>query len=69
MKLFLSGFSALSLLIFSCQAPSGQKNNGTQTDPLDISSQDSSVRPQSERFNQTKGSFKIACHCEKNRIS
>ena len=57
MKLFLSAFSVLSLLFFSCQTPASQKNNGTQTDPLDISSQDSSVRPQSDFYLYANGTW------------
>jgi putative endopeptidase len=57
MKLFLSVFSSLALIFFSCQTPADQKNNGTQPDPLDISSQDSSVRPQSDFYLFANGTW------------
>ncbi|HLA57185.1 MAG TPA: M13 family metallopeptidase [Puia sp.] len=57
MKMFLSVFFVASLIFFSCQTPADQKNNGAQPDPLDISSQDSSVRPQSDFYLFANGSW------------
>lgn len=57
MKSFLPVFSILSLIIISCQTPAGQKNNGARPDPLDISSQDSSVRPQSDFYLYANGTW------------
>jgi len=57
MKIIRIGFFALSLIFFSCQAPSDQKNNGIQSDPLDISSQDSAIRPQSNFYLFANGTW------------
>jgi putative endopeptidase len=57
MKLFLSVFFALTLIFFSCHTPADQKNNATLIDPLDISSQDSSVRPQSDFYLYANGNW------------
>jgi putative endopeptidase len=57
MRWDLSVFFALALIFFSCQTPSDQKNNGTRPDPLDISSQDSSVRPQSDFYLFANGTW------------
>ncbi len=56
MKLFLSVFSSLSLISFSCQTAE-QKNNDAQSDPLDISSRDSSIRPQSDFYLFANGTW------------
>jgi len=56
MKLFLSVFVVMMLVIFSCQTPAEQ-NNKTQSDPLDISSQDSSIRPQSDFYLYANGTW------------
>src|ERR1700690_2814952 len=57
MKLFLSVFFGISLILFSCQMSADQKNNATQPDPLDVSSQDSSVRPQSDFYLFANGTW------------
>jgi len=57
MKIIRIGFFALSLIFFSCQAPSDRKNIDTQSDPLDISSQDSLVRPQSDFYLFANGTW------------
>jgi putative endopeptidase len=57
MKLILPGLFAAALTFFSCQTASDQKNNGAQPDPLDISAQDSSVRPQADFYLFANGTW------------
>jgi putative endopeptidase len=57
MKLFLFGFLIVSGFIFSCRQPADSNVPVPQTDPLDLSSQDSSVRPQSNFYLFANGSW------------
>lgn len=57
MRCYLFVFLAMALIFFSCQTPVDQKNNGSQPDPLDISSHDSSVRPQSDFYLFANGTW------------
>jgi putative endopeptidase len=57
MRCYSFVFFAMALIFFSCQAPAVQKNNGSRPDPLDISSQDSSVRPQSDFYLFANGAW------------
>jgi hypothetical protein len=50
MKIIWIAFFSLSLIFISCQAPTDPKKRGNMPDPLDISSQDRSVRPQSNFY-------------------
>jgi putative endopeptidase len=50
MKIYFPVFLAATLLFFSCNAPADTHPVVSPSDPLDIASQDSSVRPQSNFF-------------------
>ena len=50
-------FFAMAMIFFSCQTATDQKNNGIQPDPLDISAQGSSVRPQSDFYLFANGTW------------
>jgi putative endopeptidase len=56
MKLILPGFFVIVLMLFSCHAPE-DSTTANQPDPLDISSQDSSVKPQSNFYLFANGSW------------
>ncbi len=58
MRCYLFVFFAMALKFFSCQTQGDQKNNRSRIDPLDISSQDSSVRPQSDFYLFANGTCK-----------
>ncbi len=57
MRCYSFVFFAMAVIFFSCQTPADQKNNGSRPDPLDISSQDSSVRPQSDFYLFVNGTW------------
>src|ERR1700709_904202 len=57
MKCIWSCAFAIGVLLFSCQTPADSKKSGTRPDPLDISSQDSSVRPQSDFYLFANGTW------------
>src|ERR1700738_4796658 len=57
MKYILLGFFAASLILFSCQTPENSSTTANQPDPLDIASQDSSVKPQSNFFLFANGTW------------
>ena len=56
MKLLLSLFFGV-LMLFSCQTPTDANKKTDQNDPLDISSQDSSIKPQSNFYLFANGSW------------
>ena len=55
--MFLSVFFVQVLIFVSCQTPADKKNNAIQSDPLDISSHDSSVRPQTDFYLFANGTW------------
>jgi putative endopeptidase len=57
MNKILYGFFACSLVFSSCQTAADSDRSAKQTDPLDISSQDSSVRPQSNFYLFANGAW------------
>jgi len=57
MKLLLSGLCAMTLVFFSCHQPADSNSSANQPDPLDISSQDSSVKPQSNFYLFANGTW------------
>ena len=57
MKLILPGFFAISMMVLSCQAPVNSNSAAAQQDPLNIASQDSSVKPQSNFYLFANGTW------------
>jgi putative endopeptidase len=57
MKIILSGFLAVALTVFSCHPPVDSNSPVNQSDPLDIASQDSSVKPQANFYLFANGSW------------
>ncbi|MDP4128660.1 MAG: M13 family metallopeptidase [Bacteroidota bacterium] len=57
MKWSLSFLISVSVLFFSCQHPAGSGKATGGTDPLDLSSHDTSVRPQSNFFLYANGAW------------
>src|ERR1700690_768110 len=57
MKLILPGLFAITLMLFSCHPAVESNMSSNQPDPLDISSQDSSVNPQSNFYLFANGSW------------
>jgi len=57
MKLLLSGLCSMTLVFFSCHRPADTNSSANQPDPLDISSQDSSVKPQSNFYLFANGTW------------
>jgi putative endopeptidase len=57
MKLIFSGFFAASLILFSCHPPVDSSSTSNQPDPLEIASQDSSVKPQNNFYLYANGTW------------
>jgi putative endopeptidase len=57
MKRFLSFLLAFSGILVSCQSPVHSNTSENQTDPLDISSEDSSVKPQENFYLFANGTW------------
>jgi putative endopeptidase len=57
MKFKLTGLFAACVLLFSCHAPENANGPAPQSDPLDIASQDSSIRPQSNFYLFANGTW------------
>ena len=57
MKLLASACLAFGLFISSCQSPADSQKAASQPDPLDISAQDSSVKPSSNFYLFANGSW------------
>ena len=57
MKLKLPCLFAITLILFSCHTPVDSTKSAKQPDPLDIASQDSSVRPQDNFFLFANGTW------------
>jgi len=63
MKFILTGFFGICILLFSCHAPENTKDATTPSDPLDIASQDSSVKPQSNFYLFANGTWLKTTEC------
>jgi putative endopeptidase len=57
MKLLLSGLFAMVLMAMACHQPASSDMSASQPDPLDIASQDSSVKPQSNFYLFANGTW------------
>ncbi len=57
MKLLLSGLCVWGLIVLACHQPVNSDMSANQPDPLDISSQDSSVKPQSNFYLFANGTW------------
>ncbi len=57
MKLLLPGFFVLTLMVIACHQPVNSDTSASEPDPLDISSQDSSVKPQSNFYLFANGTW------------
>jgi putative endopeptidase len=57
MKLLLSGLFVMSLMVMACHQPASSDMSASQPDPLDIASQDSSVKPQSNFYLFANGTW------------
>ncbi len=57
MKLLFPGLFAMSLMVLACHQPVNSDMSANQPDPLDISSQDSSVKPQSNFYLFANGTW------------
>lgn len=57
MKLLLSCLCVMALMVLACHQPVNSDMSANQPDPLDISSQDSSVKPQSNFYLFANGTW------------
>jgi len=57
MKFIMTGFFGICVLLFSCHVPENTRDAATPSDPLDIASQDSSVKPQSNFYLFANGTW------------
>ena len=57
MKFLLPGLFVMTLMVLSCHQPVNSDMSANQPDPLDISSQDSSVKPQSNFYLFANGTW------------
>ncbi len=57
MKLLLSGLFVMALMAIACHQPANSDTSDSQPDPLDISSQDSSVKPQTNFYLFANGTW------------
>jgi putative endopeptidase len=57
MKLIMPGVFAAALILFSCHQPADSNSSTAQPDPLDISAQDSSVKPQDNFYLFANGTW------------
>lgn len=57
MKLLLSGLFVMALMVSACHQPANSDMSANQPDPIEISSQDSSVKPQSNFYLFANGTW------------
>src|SRR5450432_2838792 len=57
MKFIMTGFFGICVLLFSCHVPENTRDAATSSDPLNIASQDSSVKPQNNFYLFANGTW------------